>query len=92
MNILLEFLGMIHNMDGNSSLGPDGFGRCFFQSYWDIVGKYVINPSTQIFYQGWILLTLNSINVVFIPKHNRIHSIEKFRSLALDNFRFKIST
>ncbi|GAU12289.1 hypothetical protein TSUD_141970 [Trifolium subterraneum] len=58
----------VFNMDGSSSPDPDGFGGCFFQNYWDIVGSDVVASVTQFFRQGWILPNLNSSHVVLVPK------------------------
>jgi hypothetical protein len=39
----------VFNMDGSSSPGPDGFGGCFFQNFWDIVGPDVVPRSHSFF-------------------------------------------
>jgi ribonuclease HI len=82
----------VFNMDGSSSPGPDGFGGCFFQHFWDVVGPDVVASVTQFFRQGWILPNLNSSHVVLIPKFPGAETIENFRPIAMVNFQFKIIT
>jgi len=37
----------IFNLNGNSALGPDGFGGVFYHSSWDIIGTDVCNVVQQ---------------------------------------------
>ncbi|XP_045802493.1 uncharacterized protein LOC123896099 [Trifolium pratense] len=82
----------VFNMDGSSSPGPNGFGGCFFQNYWDIVGSDVVASVTQFFSHGWILPNLNSSHVALVPKFPGADTIENFRPIAVANFQFKIIT
>ncbi|XP_019459896.1 PREDICTED: uncharacterized protein LOC109359653 [Lupinus angustifolius] len=70
--------------------GPDGFGGCFYQEFWEIVGVHVYNSVTQFFTQSWLLPNHNSNSVVLIPKFPRADKIEDFRPIALANFQFKV--
>ncbi|XP_019435167.1 PREDICTED: uncharacterized protein LOC109341679 [Lupinus angustifolius] len=79
-------------MNGEGAPGPDGFGGCFFQDFWDIIGHDVCQSVIQFFSQGWILPNLNSNNIVLIPKFSGADRIEDFRPIALANFQFKIIT
>lgn len=36
-----EVRNAVFSMNNNSALGPDGFGSCFYQTYWDLVGNDV---------------------------------------------------
>ncbi|XP_019435162.1 PREDICTED: uncharacterized protein LOC109341675 [Lupinus angustifolius] len=87
-----EIKDVVFAMNGEGAPGPDGFGGCFFQEFWDIVGLDVCQSVKQIFTQGWILPNLNSNNLVLIPKFPSTDKIEDFRPIALANFQFKIIT
>ncbi|XP_019430691.1 PREDICTED: uncharacterized protein LOC109338019, partial [Lupinus angustifolius] len=63
---------------GEGAPGPDGFGGCFFQDFWDIVGPDVCLSVIQFFTQGWILPNLNSNNLILIPKFPSADKIEDF--------------
>ena len=63
-------------MVGNSAPGPYGFGGCFFQSYWDVVGINVIKSVNQFFEEGWIIPNLNPINIILIVKQHGTNYIE----------------
>jgi len=39
----LEIKTVVFNLNGNSVLGPDGFGGVFYHSCWDIIGTDVCN-------------------------------------------------
>ncbi|XP_019423071.1 PREDICTED: uncharacterized protein LOC109332543 [Lupinus angustifolius] len=79
-------------MNGDGALGPDGFGRCFYQHIWDIVEYDVCNSISQFFTNSWIMPNLNSNTVILIPKSAFTERIEDFRPIALANFQFKIIT
>lgn len=79
-------------MNGGGALGPSGFGGCFYQAFWDIVGMDVYKSFLQLFDQGWLLRNLNSNMVVLIPKVPGADTIENLRLIALANFQFKIIT
>ncbi|XP_019420741.1 PREDICTED: uncharacterized protein LOC109330928 [Lupinus angustifolius] len=85
-----EVKAAVFSMNGEGAPGPNGFGGCFYQFYWDIVGREVCNSVVQFFNQGWLLPNLNSNNVILIPKFPNADKIEDFRHIALANFQFKI--
>ncbi|XP_019457612.1 PREDICTED: uncharacterized protein LOC109357999 [Lupinus angustifolius] len=47
-----EIKGVGFSMNGDGAPGPNGFGGCFYQTYWDIVGKDVCNSVNQFFNSG----------------------------------------
>ncbi|KAF1892117.1 hypothetical protein Lal_00036473 [Lupinus albus] len=87
-----EIKSAVFNMKGDGAPGPDGFGGCFYQICWDVVGEDVCNFVSQFFRESWLLPNLNSNNVVLIPKQPGVDKIEEFRPIALANFQFKIIT
>ncbi|KAE9614613.1 putative RNA-directed DNA polymerase [Lupinus albus] len=88
----VEVKSVVFAMNGEGAPGPDGFGGCFYQHFWDVVHIDVCNSVRQFFTQGWLLPNLNSNKVILIPKFHGADSIEDFRPIALDNFHFKIIT
>ncbi|XP_019423314.1 PREDICTED: uncharacterized protein LOC109332721 [Lupinus angustifolius] len=87
-----EIRSVVFSMKGDGALGPDGFGGCFFQAFWEIIGPDVCQSVTYFFSNNWLPLNLNSNSVVLIPKHPEADRIEDFRPIALANFQFKIIT
>ncbi|XP_019432044.1 PREDICTED: uncharacterized protein LOC109339110 [Lupinus angustifolius] len=87
-----EIKSAVFALNGEGAPGPDGFGGCFFQTFWDIVHSDVCNSVLQFFHQDWLLPNLNSNAVVLIPKSPGADKIEDFRPIALANFQFKIIT
>ncbi|XP_019435871.1 PREDICTED: uncharacterized protein LOC109342316 [Lupinus angustifolius] len=85
-----EIKAAVFAMKGEGAPGLDGFGGCFYQEFWEIVGVDVCNSVSQFFTQSWILPNLNSNSVVLLPKFPRADKIEDFRPIALANFQFKV--
>jgi hypothetical protein len=80
----------VFSLNKQSAPGPDGFGAFFYQTYWEIVSKDVIDAVSQFFTSNWILPNWNSNIVVLIPKTDNADSIAQYRPIALANFKFKI--
>jgi hypothetical protein len=85
-----EIKSAVFSLNNDSAPGPDGFGACFFQTYWDIISQDVINAVLQFFTTGWILPNFNSNTIVLIPKVSNANSLNQYRPIALANFKFKI--
>ncbi|GAU35456.1 hypothetical protein TSUD_364120 [Trifolium subterraneum] len=87
-----EIKNAVFSLNKDSAPGPDGFGAYFFQAYWEIIQNDVVNAVIQFFISGWILPNYNSNTIVLIPKIGSADTVEKFRPIALANFKFKIIT
>jgi hypothetical protein len=85
-----EIKAAVFALNKDSAPGPDGFGAFFFQHYWEIVHKDVINPVLEFFTSGWILPGYNSNIIALLPKIPDAHSIDQYRPIAMANFKFKI--
>ncbi|CAL0324041.1 unnamed protein product [Lupinus luteus] len=88
----LDIKNAVFALNSEGASGPDGFGGCFYQEFWDVVGCDVCNSVSQIFRHGWILPNMNSNSIALIPKFPAADRIEDFRPIALANFQFKIIT
>ncbi|XP_019435949.1 PREDICTED: uncharacterized protein LOC109342416 [Lupinus angustifolius] len=87
-----EIKDAVFGLNGDGAPGPDDFGGCFYQAFWDIVGNDVCCSVTQFFTQGWILPNMNSNSVILIPKNNNAVKIDDYRPIVIANFQFKIIT
>jgi hypothetical protein len=85
-----EIKHAVFDLNKDGAPGPDGFGAHFYQTYWDIIHHDVTNAVLQFFTTGWILPNYNSNTIILIPKSDSADSIEKYRPIALANFKFKI--
>jgi len=85
-----EIFQAIFSLNKDSAPGPDGFGALFFQTYWSIIKLDVTKAALQFFSTGWILPNFNSNNIVLIPKTNNAGTINDYRPIAIENFKFKI--
>jgi hypothetical protein len=85
-----EIKNAVFSLNNDSAPGPDGFGACFFQSYWDIVKQDVINAVLHFFTTAWLSPNFNSNTLVLIPKVSHANSLNQYRPIALANFKFKI--
>ena len=81
---------MVFGMCPDSAPGPDGFGGCFYQSCWHIIGVDVISAVRTFFFHGHFPLGMNASFVTRIPKVREALRIEDFRPIVLGNFLYKI--
>jgi len=86
----LEIKNVAFNLNGNSALGPDSFGRVILSfmigDYWD----KCLQCYSTIFFKKWILPKMNSNVVSLIPKIQGADSIKDFRPIVAANFKLKI--
>jgi hypothetical protein len=87
-----EIKQAVFTLSGDSAPGPDGFGGCFYQTYWDIVAPDVCLAVQYFFQNNHLMRNYNSSNVVLIPKFKGADRVEDFRPIAITNFKFKIIT
>jgi len=87
---LSEVKAAVFDLNHDGSPGPDGFGPCFFQAYWDIIHLDVYKAVLEFFQNGWLPPNFNANTLVLIPKIPSADKIEHYRPIALANFIFKI--
>jgi len=88
----IEVKNVVFGLNQDGASGPDGFGACFFQTYWEIVKKDVFDAVIQFFQTGWLPPNYNSNTLILIPYYPNADSIDQYRPIALVNFKFKIIT
>ncbi|XP_042988726.1 uncharacterized protein LOC122316260 [Carya illinoinensis] len=72
------------------SPGPDGYGACFFQSYWEIVESDVCEAALKFLNGGGMDKGLNHTFIALIPKVKEPKSVNDFRLISLCNVMYKI--
>ncbi|XP_058733860.1 uncharacterized protein LOC131605530 [Vicia villosa] len=85
-----EISSYFFNLSKDSSPGLDGFGGVFYQTYWNIVKHDVYKELSEFFTSGWIFPNFNSNTIILLSKSKDDNTVEKFRPIAMANFKFKI--
>lgn len=85
-----EIKSAFFGMEGAKAPGPDGFPRCFFQSFWHILGPEVEATVKDFQVSKSIPKAVNSTFIALIPKMAGANSFHKFQPISLCNFIYKI--
>lgn len=72
--------------------GPNGLHASFYQKTWDIVGKSIIDNTTNFWSTGIMPEYLNDTLVTLIPKVNNPELVSQFRPISLCNVAYKVIT
>ncbi|KAK9994753.1 hypothetical protein SO802_024456 [Lithocarpus litseifolius] len=72
--------------------GPDGLHAGFFQKFWPIVGKSVIEEVQKIFDDRKVPEALNSTHIALIPKIRGPETLGNYRPISLCNTVYKVVT
>ena len=70
--------------------GKDGFPGFFFRKYWDIVGVQVSSAVKEFFTSMIMPSSLNTTQVVLIPKVPNLEDLSQFRPISLCSFVYRI--
>jgi hypothetical protein len=85
-----EIKAAVYALNKDSAPGPDGFGAFFFHHYWDTVKTDLSNAVLQFFTTSWIMPGFNSNIIALLPKVQNATSIDQFRHITMENFKFKV--
>ncbi|KAA3484468.1 reverse transcriptase [Gossypium australe] len=80
----------LKGMGPTKASGPDGFPAMFFQKYWHIVGKEVLEYCLGVLNEGIEVDSANTTNIVLIPKIQKPTSLVNFRPISLCTVLYKI--
>jgi hypothetical protein len=72
--------------------GPDGFGVCFFQYHWGIVGNTIRYAVLDFLNNGNFAPSINYTFIALIPKTLSASSVTDFHPISLCNALYKIIT
>ena len=72
--------------------GPDGLPAGFFQRFWLVVGKSVMEEIKLIFSEKRVPAYLNSTHIALIPKIQGPETLGNYRPISLCNIVYKVLT
>lgn len=84
-----EVEGALKKMGPPKSLGPNGFGACFYQKYWKIVDDHVSFALLSILRGEGMFSSLNSTLITLIPKKSKPNCVNEFRPISCCNMVYK---
>ena len=85
-----EISHAVNSMHPNKSPGLDGMSPFFFQKFWHVIRKDVINAVHDFFHSGHILKSINETMISLIPKSDSPTMITRYRPIGLCNVIYKI--
>ncbi|XP_047978592.1 uncharacterized protein LOC125220464 [Salvia hispanica] len=86
----VEIKQTVFSMHPDKAPGPDGMNPSFFQTFWHIIGRDVVESCVQILNSESLPRDLNDTFVTLIPKKGRLETIGDFRPITLYNVLYKI--
>ncbi|KAL0413245.1 UNVERIFIED_CONTAM: putative mitochondrial protein [Sesamum radiatum] len=87
-----EITKTLFQMAPLKSPGPDGMPPIFFQNFWHIIHKDVINCVLRLLNHLEMPSNLNDTNIVLIPKCKNPEHLTHFRPISLCNVTYKIAS
>ena len=85
-----EIYVALHQMDSNTSPGPDGLPLLFYKQFWSKVGGEVSEAVLSVLNSGIILDKLNHTFLALIPKIHSPRKVSDFKPISLSNVLYKI--
>lgn len=85
-----EVKNAVFAMHPSKSPGPDGLNPAFFQTYWSIVGRDIVNFCKTFFQTGELPRGVNNTLVCLIPKVKQPQHMTELRPISLCNVLMRI--
>ncbi len=70
--------------------GPDGMPPVFYQSYWNTIGREVVQAVLSSINSGKLLPSINHTFVTLIPKVKNPEQVTEYRPISLCNVIHKL--
>ena len=67
---LEELLTTIKSFENNKSPGDDGFTKEFYETFFDLVGKHLLNSYNEAFHNGQLSISQRRGVITLIPKED----------------------
>ncbi|XP_060200462.1 uncharacterized protein LOC132628715 [Lycium barbarum] len=80
----------VFELNGDSTCGPDGFSRIFYQKCWEVIKADVFSVVKAFFDAQTLPKSITQTNLVLLPKKNVVESFSDMRPISLSNFINKV--
>lgn len=87
-----EIKKAVFDLGGDRAPGPDGFPAAFFQNFWHVVGKDVVEAIQEFQKTQHMPIAVNSTFLTLIPKVGGALNFSQYRPISLCNSVLKILT
>ena len=81
---------VVQNMNGDKSLGPDGFPMSFFHACWQVIKSDLMAVFVEFYDTGSLECSLNFTFLTLIPKKANASEVRDFRPISLLGNVYKI--
>lgn len=85
-----EIQAALFQMSVDKAPGPDGFTTAFFQKYWHVAEKPVVESLLEVFRTSVLPMGLNESIICLIPKCQALETLNHFRPISVCNVLVKI--
>ena len=85
-----EIFNVVSNMNGDKSLGPDGFSMTFYHACWPFLQDDVLAVFAKFHEYGSFQRSLNTTFLSLIPKRANAVEVKDFRPISLVGSVYKI--
>ena len=85
-----EIIQVLKDFQGDKALDPDGFTMAFFQKYWRVVEKDIMDFFEEAYVHCQFEQSLNDSFITLIPKKVNASNIRDFRPISLIGSVYKL--
>ncbi|CAN0914973.1 Transposon TX1 uncharacterized 149 kDa protein [Linum grandiflorum] len=78
------------SMNPDKAPGLDGFNPGFYQKFWHVVGRQVLESCREWLRQGELPLFVQDTTIVLLPKGERPQSMKDWRPISLCNVLYRL--
>ena len=85
-----EVLEVVKELEGDRSLGPDGFSLGFVQTCWEVIKKHIMAVFRDFHSKERFQKSLNAAFITLIPKKAGAEELKDFRPISLVGIVYKL--